>query len=37
MNKYSELPISAKIRLGLNENHEKQKEYLEIAKTLILI
>ncbi len=32
MNKYSSLPISAKIRLAINTKHKRTKPYLRIAK-----
>jgi len=32
LKKYSRVPVSAKIRLALNEEHKKKKPYLQIAK-----
>ncbi len=32
MKKHSDLPVSAKIRLGINAKHKKSKPYLRIAK-----
>ncbi|MFC1704767.1 tRNA dihydrouridine synthase [Nanoarchaeota archaeon] len=32
MKKYSKLPVSAKIRLGISERHKKKKQYIDVAK-----